>query len=72
MAEDLTDFFSTDSNNWNFSEMTNKPSVDPYDNKKKLDPFGYHLMKYNCVIMLKESLNHTSQYIQRMTLKNGY
>jgi hypothetical protein len=44
--------------------MTNKLGLDPYKNKKKLDPFGYNLMKYNCVIMLKEILKHTKQYLE--------
>ena len=51
MSEDLNDFFNTDPDKWNYSEMINKPGFDPYNNKKKLDPFGYNLMKYNAVIM---------------------
>ena len=51
MAKDLNDFFSTDSNNWNFNEMINKPSLDPYNNNKKLSPFDYNLTKINTVIM---------------------
>jgi hypothetical protein len=38
MSEDLTDFFSTDSNNWNYNEMINKPSIDPYNNNKSKIP----------------------------------
>ena len=46
MSEDL-EFFSTDFNNWNYNEFINKPGIDPDNNEKKLDPFGYNLMKYN-------------------------
>jgi hypothetical protein len=62
MSEDLNDFFSTDPDNWNYNEMINKPGIDPYNNKKKLDPFGYNFMKFNMVIMLKEILKRTKQY----------
>ena len=61
MAEDLIDFFSTDFNNWNFDNLINKPDFDPYNNKKKLDPFDYILYKFNCVIMLKEIVKNTRQ-----------
>ena len=54
MSEGLNELFSTDINNWNLNDMINKPGLDPYNNKKKLEPFGYSLMKYNTVIMLKE------------------
>ena len=27
--------------------MINKPGLDPYNIKKKLDPFSYSLLKYN-------------------------
>jgi len=33
MSEDL-EFFSTDFNNWNYNEFTNKPGIDPYNNTK--------------------------------------
>ena len=66
MSEDL-EFFSTDFNNWNYNEFINKSGVDPY-NKKKLDPFGCNLLKYNCVIMLKEILKHTKQYLKAQPL----
>ena len=62
MSEDL-EFFSTDVHNWNSNEFINKIGVDPYTNKNKLEPFCYNLMKYNCVILLKENLKHTSQYL---------
>ena len=39
MSENF-DFFSTDFNNWNYNEMMNKPSTDPYNKNKKSDPFG--------------------------------
>jgi len=64
MAEDLNVFFSTDSNNWNFNELINKPGLDPYNTNKKLDPSSYNLMKFNSVIMLKEILKHTKQYLE--------
>jgi hypothetical protein len=38
MAEDLSDFISPDIINWNYNEYINKPGVDPYNDKKKLDP----------------------------------
>ena len=44
MSEDLTDFLSTDSNDWKFNEMINKPGLDAY-NKKKLHQFDYNLKK---------------------------
>ena len=31
--------------------------------KKNMDQFGYNLYKYNTVIMLKEILKHTKQYL---------
>ncbi len=64
MAEDLTDFFNTDINNWNYNEFINKPGIAPYNIITKLDHFGYNLMKHNTVIMLKEILKHTSQYLE--------
>ena len=64
MSEDLNDFFNTDPDKWNYNEMINKPGFDPYNNKKKLDPFGYSLMKYDAVIMLKEILKHIKQYLE--------
>jgi hypothetical protein len=65
MSEDLNDFFSSDPDNWNYyNEFLNKPGVDPYNDKRKLYPFGYNLMKYNCVIMLKAILKHTKQYLE--------
>ena len=51
MAEDLNDYFSTDFNNWNYNEFINKKGFDPYNNKKKLYPFGYDLSKYNSVLL---------------------
>ena len=62
MSEDL-DFFSTDFKNWNCNEMINRPGLDPYNNEKKLDPFDYNLLRYNCVIVLKEILKNTNQYL---------
>jgi hypothetical protein len=58
MSEDF-EFFSNDFNNWNSNEMINKTGIDPYNNKKQHDPFIYNLMKFNCVIMLKEILKDT-------------
>jgi len=43
--------------------MINKTD-DPFNNKKELDQFGYIFYKYNCVIMLKEMLKNTKQYIE--------
>ena len=40
MDEDF-DFFSTDINNWNYNKFIKKTGVDHYNNKKRLDPFGY-------------------------------
>ncbi len=45
MAEEF-EFFSTDSNNWNFNIMINNPDHNPFNNNQKLDPFGYNLYKY--------------------------
>jgi hypothetical protein len=47
--------------------MINKPGIDPYSNKQKLDPFGYNSMKFNMVIMLKEILKH-SHFLQQVNL----
>ena len=58
------EFFSNDFNNWNYNEMQTKPDIDPFNNNKKLDPFGYNLYKYNTIIMLKEILKNTKQYIE--------
>ena len=63
MAEEF-EFFSTDSNHWNFNIMINNPDFDSYNTKQKLDPFGYNLYKYNTVILLKEILKHTKQYLE--------
>jgi hypothetical protein len=62
MAEDLTDFFCADTNNWNYTECINKPGVDPYNNQN-IDLLSYNLNKYNAVIMLKDILKHTRQYL---------
>ena len=59
MAEDLNEYFISDFNNGIIMNVMKKTGVDPYYNKKKFEPFGYNLMKYNCVIMLKEILKHT-------------
>jgi len=58
------EFFSNDFNNWNYNERLTKPDIDPFNNNKKLDPFGYNLYKYNTIIMLKEILKNTKQYIE--------
>ncbi len=47
---------------WNYNEFINKTGICPYNNNKKMDSFGYYLLKYNCVIMFKEILKHTNQY----------
>jgi hypothetical protein len=59
------DFFITDFKNWNYNGMINKTCIDQYNNNKKLDPFSYNLLKYNCVIMLKEILKHTKDSPER-------
>ena len=53
----------SDPDKWNYNDMINKPGLDPYNNKKKLDPFCYNLMKFDMVIMLKEFLKHTNHYL---------
>jgi len=35
-----------------------------FNNIKKIDPFGYHLNQYNSVIMLKQILKHTTEYLE--------
>ena len=40
----------------------NKTGIDPYNNNKKLDPFGYNLMKYNCVIMRDNAKRNFKTY----------
>ena len=45
MSED-SEFFSNDFNNWNYNEMLKKPGIDPFNNNKNLDPFGYNLYRY--------------------------
>jgi len=60
LAEEF-ELFSTDSNNWKYNIMINNPDHDPYNNDKKLDPFGYYLYKYNTIIMIKEILKYTKQ-----------
>ncbi len=59
MAEEF-EFFSTDSSIWNYNIMINNSDHDPYNNNKKLDPFGYNLYKCNTVIILKEILKQTN------------
>jgi hypothetical protein len=42
------------------------PNADPYNLKRIITITGtnsYNMMKYNAVIMLKEILKHTSQYL---------
>ena len=63
---DEFDFFSNDYNNWNYKEFINTPNADPYNKKRVINISSnnsYNLMKYNCVIMLKEILKHTSKYL---------
>jgi hypothetical protein len=45
MAKEF-EFFSTDPNNWNYIAMINNSDFDPYNNNKKLDPFGYNIYIY--------------------------
>jgi hypothetical protein len=63
---DEFDFFSNDSNNWNYNPFINTPDADPYNLKRTITMTGtnsYNMLKYNAVIMLKEILKHTSQYL---------
>ena len=65
MADEF-DFFSNDRNSWNYNEFINTPNADPYNKKRVINISSnnlYNLMKYNCVIMLKEILKHTSKYL---------
>jgi len=65
MADEF-EFFSNDSNNWNYNPFINTPNADPYNLKRIITITGtnsYNMMKYNAVIMLKEILKHTSQYL---------
>ena len=59
-------FFGNDRNNWNYNEFINSPNADPYNKKRVINISGndsYNFIKYNCVIMLKESLKHTIKYL---------
>ncbi len=63
---DEFDFFSNYSNNWNYKPSINTPNADPFNKKRVINISSnnsYNLMKYNCVIMLKEMLKHTSKYL---------
>ena len=65
MTDEL-DFFSNDRNNWNYNEFLNIPNADPYNKKLVINISSnnsYNLIKYNCVIMLKEILKHTNKYL---------
>ena len=56
---DEIDFFSNDRNSWNYNEFINTPNADPYNKNRVINISSnnlYNLMKYNCVIMLKEFL----------------
>jgi hypothetical protein len=57
MMSDEFDFFSNDCTDWNYNEFINTPNADPYNKKRIINISSnnsHHLMKYNCVIMLKE------------------
>ena len=63
---DEFDFFSNDCNNWNYNPFINTPNADPYKFKRVINISSnnsYNLIKYNCVIMLKEILKHTNKYL---------
>jgi len=63
---DEFDFFSNDAEKWNYNPFINTPNADPYNLKRTKNISSnnsYNLMKYNAVIMLKEILKHTSQYL---------
>jgi len=44
--------------------MLIKTGIDAFNNIKKIDPFGYHFNQYNSVIMLKQILKHTTEYLE--------
>ena len=59
-------FFSNDCRNRNYNPYINTPNADPYNLKRTINIAGnnsYNMMKYNAVIMRKEILKHTSQYL---------
>jgi hypothetical protein len=63
---DEFEFCSNDCNNWNYNPFINTPNADPYNNKRVINISSnnsYNVMKYNCVIMLKEILKHTNHYL---------
>ncbi len=63
---DEFDFLSNDCNNWNYNPFINTPNADPYNKNRTINIYSYNsynLMKYNAVIMSKEILKHTSQYL---------
>ena len=63
---DEFEFFSNDCHNWNYNPFLNTPNADPYNLKRTINISSnnsYNLMKYNAVIMLKEILKYTSQYL---------
>ena len=63
---DEFEFCSNDCNNWNYNPFINTPNADPYNNKRVINISSnnsYNVMKYNCVIMLKEISKHTSHYL---------
>ena len=65
MADEF-DFFSNDSNNWNYNPFINTPNADPYNKKRVINISrnnSYNLMKYNAVIMSKENFKHASKYL---------
>ena len=65
MADEF-DFFSNDCNRWNYNPFINTPNADPYNLKRTTtisSNNSYNLMKYNAVIIPKEILKHTSQYL---------
>ena len=58
--------FSNDRNKWNYNPFINIPNADPYSLKRTINISSnnsYNMMKYNAVIMRKEILKHTSQYL---------
>ena len=65
MADEFN-FFSNDRNNWNYNPFINTPNADPYNKNRTINISSnnsYNLMKYNAVIIAKEILKHTSQYL---------
>ena len=49
--------------------MTKTPDIDPYKNKKTLDPLGFDLFKHNCIIFLDVILERTKECLDNDVLE---